>query len=149
MREAGSSAMVGDLPYPQPTSAAASAVMRANRKTGSSPEVRLRQALYRSGLRFRKNHRIQLHSALLLPDVAFTKQKVAVFVDGCFWHGCPEHGNIPRANSTYWKPKLERNIVRDRRNDVALMQAGWKVLRIWEHTPADEACRLVIRLLST
>ncbi|MCB0867348.1 MAG: DNA mismatch endonuclease Vsr [Solirubrobacterales bacterium] len=70
---------------------------------------------------------------LVKPDVVFTRQKVAVFVDGCFWHGCPEHGTTPKANSDYWKPKLERNMARDREVDFGLTAAGWTVVRVWEH----------------
>src|SRR6266542_4368518 len=97
-----------DLPYPHPTSAAVSAVMRANRKTGSSPEVGVRRALFHLGLRFRKNLAIRMAGVQVRPDVVFTRQRVAIFIDGCFWHACPDHGNVPRANTLYWAPKLER-----------------------------------------
>src|ERR1700759_4905576 len=72
------------------------------------------------------------------PDMAFTARKVAVFVDGCFWHACPEHGSKPRANEWYWGPKLVRNVERDRINDAALILAGWTVVRLWEHVPIHE-----------
>ncbi len=67
------------------------------------------------------------------PDVAFTRARLAVFVDGCFWHACPVHGNQPRTNTDYWRPKLARNVARDRAVDSALQVAGWRVLRAWEH----------------
>jgi len=80
-------------------------------------------------------------------DVVFTRARVAVYVDGCFWHCCPEHGNVPRANREWWIEKLERNVARDRRNDRELEAAGWRVVRIWEHEPiieaADRVCRVV------
>jgi len=65
--------------------------------------------------------------------VVFTRARLAVFVDGCFWHCCPDHGNTPRANSAYWEPKLARNVARDRAVDRALARHGWQVLRAWEH----------------
>lgn len=85
------------------------------------------------GLRFRKDLPLRLADRIVRPDVVFTRARLAVFVDGCFWHRCPEHGNVPRANSDYWGPKLERNIARDRAVDRALADAGWRVLRAWEH----------------
>lgn len=130
---------VGDLPYPHPTSKAVTAVMKGNRKTGSSPEVALRSALHRLGLRFRKNYAICIDGRLIRPDIVFVRVRVAVFVDGCFWHRCPEHGTTPRANTAYWGPKLERNVRRDRENDVALRAAGWTSIRVWEHASGDAA----------
>lgn len=139
--------MVGDLPYPHPTNAAVSAVMRANRKTGSKPEVRVRQMLHRLGYRFRKNLPIALAGITAYPDIVFSRRRLVVFIDGCFWHACPEHGNVPRANTLYWGPKLQRNIERDRRVDQSLADAGWRVLRIWEHLAPDEAVRRVVSAL--
>jgi DNA mismatch endonuclease (patch repair protein) len=77
------------------------------------------------------------------PDLVFTKSRVAVFVDGCFWHVCPAHGRQPTHNEWYWTPKLRRNVERDRMADAALTAAGWTVLRIWEHVPAEDAVGLV------
>lgn len=119
--------------YPQPSSAAVSAVMRANRKTDSKPEVRLRSELHRRGLRFRKNYLIRLESLTVRPDIVFTKRQVAVFVDGCFWHRCPEHGVSPRSNSRYWEQKLDHNVQRDRAVTTRLQGGGWIVVRLWEH----------------
>jgi DNA mismatch endonuclease (patch repair protein) len=73
---------------------------------------------------------------------------VAVFVDGCFWHACPEHGSKPRANEWYWGPKLIKNVERDRINDAALILAGWTVVRLWEHVPLDEAISTVVTALA-
>jgi DNA mismatch endonuclease (patch repair protein) len=75
--------------------------------------------------------------------VAFTKAKVAVFIDGCFWHGCPDHGVSPRTNSDYWSAKIARNRARDLENDRALIDQGWLVIRIWEHDDPEEAASLV------
>ena len=113
--------------------------MAAIRRTDTKPEIALRSALHRSGWRFRKDLSIRLGTKRVRPDIVFTRAKVAIFVDGCFWHCCPEHGAAPGQNTGYWGPKLQGNVDRDRRNDVALSQANWQVIRIWEHeltTPA-------------
>ena len=81
-------------------------------------------------------------------NIVFTARKVAVFVDGCFWHACPEHGSKPRANEWYWGPKLIKNVERDRVNDAALILAGWAVVRLWEHVPLDEAVTTVVTALT-
>lgn len=131
------------VPYPEPSSEGASRVGKGNRRTGTSPEVRLRSLLHGRGLRFRKDHLVRLSTVRVKPDVVFPTERVAVFVDGCFWHCCPEHGNVPKANIGYWEPKLQRNIVRDERVNKALETAGWLPLRIWEHVPAHDAGDLV------
>ena len=85
---------------------------------------------------------------MCIRDSVFTARKVAVFVDGCFWHACPEHGSKPRANEWYWGPKLIKNVERDRVNDAALILAGWTVVRLWEHVPLDEAVTTVVTALT-
>jgi DNA mismatch endonuclease, patch repair protein len=123
--------------------------MRANRRTDTKPELALRHALHRLGYRYRKDYRLDLDSGRRVrPDIAFTARKVAVFVDGCFWHACPEHGSKPRANEWYWGPKLVRNVERDRINDAALILAGWTVVRLWEHVRLDEAISTVVAALA-
>lgn len=108
--------------------------MQAIRRSETKPEVRLRSALHRAGLRFRKDLRLDLADHVSVrPDIVFTRHRVAVFVDGCFWHRCPEHGTAPRVNSTYWGPKLDRTVARDAQQTAALLEAGWSVVRIWEH----------------
>ena len=95
------------------------------------PELKLRKALWAAGFRYRKHygpHRI---------DIAFPWRKVAVFVDGCFWHSCPVHGTVPEANKDYWQSKLERNRSRDLRTTAALESEGWTVIRVWEHELND------------
>jgi DNA mismatch endonuclease (patch repair protein) len=124
--------------YAEPSSASATAVMKGNRSRDTRPEVLLRSALHRRGLRFRKDYGLRVGSRLRRVDVAFTRRRLAVFVDGCFWHGCPDHGHTPRRNSAYWQAKLRRNTDRDRETTKALMASGW-VLRIWEHEPLDVA----------
>jgi DNA mismatch endonuclease (patch repair protein) len=82
------------------------------------------------------------------PDIAFTARRVAVFVDGCFWHCCPEHGSKPAVNVGYWDPKLRRNVERDRAADTALAAAGWEVVRVWEHEPLEAAVAAVLAALA-
>lgn len=110
-------------------------VMLGNRSE-SAVERELRSALHRHGLRFRK-HVPPLEGLRCRADVVFTRQRVAVFLDGCFWHRCPVHGSAPKANSHYWGPKLDANVARDRRNDQTLRGAGWVVLRFWAHESID------------
>lgn len=128
---------------PLSTSPGRSRNMAAIRRTNTKPEVRLRQALHASGLRFRKDMALKVGDVRARPDVVFTKKKVAVFVDGCFWHCCPEHGRLPTRNTTYWLPKLQRNVDRDARQNQALRESGWTVLRVWEHVPLSDATALV------
>jgi DNA mismatch endonuclease (patch repair protein) len=80
-------------------------------------------------------------------DIAFTKDKLAIFVDGCFWHSCPQHGSIPRSNTDYWIPKLVRNVNRDRETDKALRNEGWVVVRVWEHEDPDMAASRIANML--
>jgi DNA mismatch endonuclease (patch repair protein) len=125
-----------------------SANMRANRRTDTKPELALRSALHRQGFRFRKDFRLDLDGgARVRPDIAFTARRVAVFVDGCFWHVCPQHGRDPAVNESYWSPKLRRNVERDRAADAALSAAGWRVVRVWEHQSLDEAVAMVVEVL--
>lgn len=111
--------------------------MRGNRATGTRPEMAVRSAVHRLGMRFRK-HRRPVPMIRCVADLIFPTERVAVFVGGCYWHRCPDHGTRPRTNSEYWDAKLDRNVARDRRNDGALAAAGWTVVRAWEHEPADE-----------
>jgi DNA mismatch endonuclease (patch repair protein) len=130
--------------YPMPSSASTSAVMRSNRKTDTRPELRVRKELHRRGLRFRKHFVAALGARRKVTiDVAFPRLQVAVFVDGCFWHGCPIHGVAPKLNSWYWTPKLKRNSERDLDVDRLLEAAGWRVVRIWEHSETRDAADAV------
>lgn len=122
--------------------------MTANRRRDTGPEIALRRELFSRGLRYRVDHPIRCDEGRpIRPDVVFTRRMVAVFLDGCFWHGCPEHQVIPKANRTYWEPKLRRNVERDREVDRRLREAGWLVVRVWEHQPIAEACDAVIAAL--
>jgi DNA mismatch endonuclease (patch repair protein) len=114
--------------------------MRGIRRRDTKPERALRSALHRRGLRFRVDVPISIEGRSPRPDIVFTRRRVAVFVDGCFWHGCSEHSSPPKQNSTYWGPKISRNIERDREHDARLAAAGWTVMRVWEHEDTAAAC---------
>lgn len=120
--------------YPWPSSPAVTSVMRGNRKRDTRPELALRSELHRRGLRYRTDYPVRVEGGRpIRVDIAFTRLRLAVLVDGCFWHACPEHGVQPRANASYWGPKLTRNVERDRQVDAALAEIGWSVIRVWEH----------------
>ena len=133
----------------QASSAAASATMRANRRRDTAPELLLRSALHRKGWRFRVDMRIEAAGRHVRPDILFTNKRVAVFVDGCFWHCCHEHGVFPRSNASYWQSKLRRNVERDLADNFALQSAGWKVVRIWEHETLPDAVSAVESALAS
>lgn len=107
--------------------------MRANRNRDTSPERAIRAVLHRQGLRFRKDHRLEANGRWVRPDIVFTRARVAVFVDGCYWHRCPLHASYPKSNADFWQAKFDRNVQRDRDDDHALRKTGWTVLRFWEH----------------
>lgn len=135
--------LMAALPYPSPTSSEVSVRMRRNRRRDSRAELALRRELHRRGLRFRVDLPIRIPARVVRPDVVFTRARLAVFVDGCFWHCCPEHGNSPKMNTDYWRPKLERNVARDQAVNRELVVEGWQVLRGWEHEqPAAIADRV-------
>jgi DNA mismatch endonuclease (patch repair protein) len=119
--------------------------MRANRRTGTKPELALRKELHCRGLRFRKDFPIRLDGAWARPDIVFTRAKVAVFLDGCWWHGCSEHGMRPRRNAAFWNDKIDETIRRDHRVTAALTDAGWIVIRVWEHEPIADAAKRIER----
>ena len=100
--------------------------MQANRRRDTGPELRVRSLLHGAGLRYRVDI-APLHALRNRADIVFTRAQVAVFIDGCYWHGCPEHYNRPRINADYWAPKIAGNRARDARVDSALRAAGWKV----------------------
>ncbi|KOV84065.1 very short patch repair endonuclease [Nocardia sp. NRRL S-836] len=105
-------------------------------------EVELRRALFAAGLRYRV-HRRPVKSVRREADIVFTSAKVAVFVDGCFWHGCPEHATWPKNNAEFWRTKIETNRRRDLDTDAKLADAGWLSVRVWEHESAATAAARV------
>ena len=113
--------------------------MQANRRCDTGPECALRSELHARGRRFRKDYRIDLDNLRVQVDVAFPRIRVAVFVDGCFWHRCPIHASDPKQNAEFWERKLRKNVERDRLVDTELAAAGWTVVRCWEHEAAEEA----------
>jgi DNA mismatch endonuclease, patch repair protein len=131
--------------YPHPSSAAAAATGRGNRRKNTGPELRLSSALHRRGYRYRRDFPLTTGEIRVRPDFVFTRLHLAVFLDGCYWHGCPVHGATPKANANYWVPKLLRNRERDARVTDALRGHGWTVLRIWEHEPLATAVARVER----
>ena len=143
-KSAAAAAAKGKTTYPFVSDPARAANMRSNRRTNTKPEMALRRALHARGYRYRKDFRLDLPLRRVRPDIAFTSRKVAVFVDGCFWHACPEHGSTPKNNEWYWSPKLAKNMERDRAADEALRHAGWTVVRLWEHVPLADAVAQVI-----
>jgi DNA mismatch endonuclease (patch repair protein) len=134
--------------YPHPSTPAASAVMRGNRKRDTTPELAVRKLLHKRGLRYRVNHRVTAGNIAVRPDIVFTRRRVAVFIDGCFWHGCPAHGTSPKVNTGYWAPKLERNKLRDIVVSEALTLNGWSVVRIWEHTDPLTAVDMILEAIT-
>lgn len=136
------------LVAPPASSSSVRAVMMGNRQRDTKPEMRLRSALHGRGLRFRKQYPIDTSSGVVRVDIAFPRVRLAVFVDGCFWHGCPTHGTTPRTNTGYWEEKLHRNALRDVRNDAALAANAWHVVRIWEHTDVASAAQTVEAAIS-
>lgn len=118
--------------------------MQGNRRRDTTPELRLRRTLHRLGLRYRVDLPLSTDTVRVRPDIVFSRRRVAVFVDGCFWHCCPEHGTSPKANSAYWTPKLQANVARDQRTTAALEAAGWTVVRIWEHEDPGAAAAKVV-----
>ncbi len=128
---------------PAASTEAVRAVMVGNRKRDTRPELALRSALHGRGLRYRVDLKLGAVRSAPRPDIAFTRVRVAVFVDGCFWHGCPEHGTSPRINESYWSAKIARNQQRDAENDARLRNLGWVVMRVWEHEETERAADAV------
>jgi DNA mismatch endonuclease (patch repair protein) len=111
--------------------------MRGNRGRDTSLELVVRSALHRRGFRYRVDHP-PLKKLRSRADIVFTRAQIAVYLDGCFWHGCPIHGTTPSTNADYWVPKLEQNRQRDGRVTRILSESGWTVLRFWEHEEPTE-----------
>ena len=120
---------------PPPSSEQVTRQMKRMGRKDTKPELLLRRELHALGLRYRVN----LRGLPGTPDIVFTRAKIAVFVDGCFWHSCPEHGVLPKANREWWREKLDRNVVRDRLKDEELVPLGWLSIHVWEHEDFEEA----------
>lgn len=125
-----------------PSSHEASLRMARVRQKGTGAELSLRRALHARGLRYR------LHVPLLtkprrVADIVFSSARVAIFVDGCFWHGCPQHASWPKSNAQFWRDKIETNRARDADTDRRLRASGWRVVRVWSHENADDAAERI------
>ncbi|MDH6289179.1 very short patch repair endonuclease [Rhodococcus opacus] len=114
------------------TDPATSARMRAQRRRDTAPELALRRELHRRGVRYYVD-RAPMKGVRRRADLVFPRRKVAVYVDGCFWHSCPQHATFPKNNAQWWAEKLAGNVTRDRDTDTRLTDAGWTVVRVWEH----------------
>lgn len=123
---------------PAASSADALRRMRRQRRRDTEPELALRRELHRRGRRFRVDL-APIAGLRRRADLVFPRRRVAVYVDGCFWHQCPEHATRPKSNAQWWRDKLDGNVRRDRDTDARLAAAGWTVVRVWEHESADGA----------
>lgn len=121
--------------------------MKTVRLRDTGPELALRRELHRLGLRYRL-HRAVVPGVRRRPDIVFGPKRLAVFIDGCFWHGCPQHATMAKANRQFWQHKIRENKRRDADTDRRLRRAGWWVIRIWEHETVESAARRVLRILS-
>lgn len=117
--------------------------MRGNRRRDTAPELAIRRAVHALGLRYRVDAR-PIPDLNRRADLVFTQARVAVFVDGCYWHGCPDHGTVARTNAAYWTPKIRRTRARDRETDTLLAEEGWVSLRIWEHETVAAAVERIV-----
>ena len=127
-----------DVGAPSATTPATRMRMQATPRRDTRPELALRSALHRSGLRYFV-HRRPVPKLRREADVVFPRARIAVFVDSCFWHGCPDHVTWPRANADWWRAKIESNYRRDRDTDAKLEQSGWLSIRVWEHEDPEMA----------
>lgn len=111
--------------------------MQANRSRDTRPELAVRRAAHAAGLRYRVDRR-PIPRLNRRADLIFSRARVAVFVDGCFWHGCPEHHTVAKSNASFWAEKVRRNRERDAETDAILIENGWTIIRAWEHEPVDQ-----------
>lgn len=132
---------------PPATDAATERRMKATRQRDTAAEIALRRELHRRGYRYRVDV-APIQGVRRRADVVFTRHRVAVYVDGCFWHRCPEHATDPKSNASWWAEKLQANVRRDRDTDEQLRRAGWTVVRIWEHESPGTGAALVERAIS-
>lgn len=117
------------------------------RQKGTNAEIALRREMFRIGLRYRVNYEV-LKKPRRVADIVFPGRKIAIFVDGCFWHGCPEHATWPKRNAEFWRQKIEANRQRDADTTERLQSLGWTVLRFWSHQSPIEAARTVAQMVT-
>lgn len=128
----------------KPVSGPVAARMARTGQRDTKPEIEVRRLLHQRGLRYRVDQPV-LAGMRRRADLVFRKARVAVFVDGCFWHGCPEHATWPKHNAEFWRDKIETNEKRDRDTDQRLADAGWRVIRVWEHEVSTAAADRIER----
>jgi len=116
----------------------------ANRSADTKHEVAIRKRLHSMGYRFRTHLPLATKGCRVRPDIVFPRRRLAIFIDGCYWHGCTVHGGQPESNAEYWRAKRAHNKQRDERVNLSLIGAGWKVLRIWEHVNVATAATLIV-----
>ena len=131
---------------PEPSSAEAKRRMEAQQRRDTAPEIAIRSAVHRRGLRFWVD-RSPLPKLRRRADLVFPRAKVAVYVDGCFWHGCPAHGTWPKANAEWWRSKIHANQLRDEDTHSRLKNSGWIPIRIWEHEDPEKAAERVVEIV--
>ncbi|WP_438388728.1 very short patch repair endonuclease [Actinopolyspora saharensis] len=135
-------------PTPPASSAATATVMRRTGRRDTGPELRLRKTLHRRGLRFLVDVAVPGGNRRSRVDVLLRGPRIAVFVDGCFWHSCPEHGLLPKSNREWWRRKLEGVVRRDQDTDAEITAAGWLVVRVSEHEGPETASDRIERLVN-
>ena len=108
----------------------------------TKPEITIRQLIWKKGYRYRIGHGL-----MGKPDMVFPSYNIAIFIDGCFWHGCPKHYRMPSSNVKYWKQKISQNKKRDRKINKQLKKEGWKIIRIWEHDIKQNPEKTVKRII--
>lgn len=136
------------VPAPPASSQAVSTRMRQQRRRDTEPELLVRKALFARGLRYR-THLPVPGAPRRTMDIGFPRRRIAVFIDGCFWHGCPEHGTTPQSNGSWWSSKIAENVERDAETARILADQGWQVLRFWEHDSVEEVADTVSSTLAT
>ena len=133
---------------PQPSTPSVRHLMQSVRRTGTKPEKHIGEELFQRGLQFNTDTR-PIAELRLTADLVFLPEKLSVFIDGCFWHGCPNHFRPPFTNSDWWEEKVSETVRRDARQSVRLNDAGWSVVRVWEHEDPSEAADRIIAALTS
>lgn len=128
---------------PRPLDEATRRRMKRQRRRDTKLEVEIRRCLHALGFRYRVDYRLE-PALSVRGDIVFTRKRVVVFVDGCFWHGCPEHASHPVNNAEWWESKIAANAARDDRATIQLEERGWTVVRVWEHEPTAEAVSRIV-----
>lgn len=121
--------------------------MQIQKTRDTASEVRLRQLLHKAGLRYRIDVRPEI-SVRRRADIVFRADRIAIFVDGCFWHGCPRHGSWPKNNASWWRSKIEQTKLRDIDTGNQLRASGWTIVRVWEHERPEAACLRILKLVA-